>query len=84
MHLSDSVCIFVVTHSVSVVTVPVIASVAMLFLVCFQQERAMREMRGERGGNAPPLQPPPAPPASMGLERPNRNQGVSIYLEYLP
>ena len=43
----------------------------------------MREMRGERGGNAPPLQPPPAPPASMGLERPNRNQGVSISLKVL-
>jgi len=44
----------------------------------FQQERAMREMRGERG-NAPPLQPPPAPPASMGLERPGRSQPVSDF-----
>lgn len=26
------------------------------------------QMRGARGG-APPMQPPPAPPAGMGLER---------------
>ncbi len=44
-----------------------------------QQERAMREMQGERGSgrNAPPMQPPPAPPAGLGLEQ-SRRGGVSI------
>lgn len=33
------------------------------------------QMRGSRGG-APPMQPPPAPPAGMGLER-GGQQGMS-------
>lgn len=57
------------------------------FVCRIQQERAMREMRGDRGGNtaghgnAPPMQPPPAPPTGMGLDRGGRPGGkVNIYI----
>jgi hypothetical protein len=33
--------------------------------------------RSERGGVAPPLQPPPVPPAGLGMDRPRQQALVS-------
>lgn len=32
-------------------------------------------MGNERGMDAPPMQPPPAPPANLGIEQERRNMG---------
>ena len=49
----------------------------LLYLPPLQQERALRELgRGDqRGGAIPPMAPPPAPPAALGIH--DRQRQVS-------